>query len=34
LQSVHVDGDASMIGKILKVKVTKSRDNSLEGIVS
>jgi tRNA-2-methylthio-N6-dimethylallyladenosine synthase len=34
LQSVHMDGGASMIGKILKVKVTKSRDNSLEGIAS
>ena len=34
LQSVHMDGNNSMIGKIIKAKVTKSRDNSLECVIS
>ena len=33
LQSVHMDGNISMIGEIKKVKVTKSRDNSLECVI-
>ena len=34
LQTVHMDGKASMIGKIIKAKVSKSRDNSLECVIS
>ncbi|MBN44107.1 MAG: tRNA (N6-isopentenyl adenosine(37)-C2)-methylthiotransferase MiaB [Rhodobiaceae bacterium] len=33
LQPVHMTGDTSFIGKILKVKIIKTRDNSLEGII-
>ena len=33
LQSVHMDGNTSMIGEIKKAKVTKSRDNSLECVI-
>mgnify|MGYP005694088215 FL=1 len=34
LQTVHMDGKASMIGQIIKAKVSKSRDNSLECVIS
>ena len=33
LQSVHMDGNTSMIGEIIRAKVTKSRDNSLECVI-
>ena len=33
LQPVHMSGDESFIGENLKVKITKTRDNSLEGII-
>ena len=33
LQSVHMDGDPSFIGEIVKAKIIKTRDNSLEGII-
>jgi tRNA-2-methylthio-N6-dimethylallyladenosine synthase len=33
LQPVHMSGDASLIGENLKVKIIKTRDNSLEGII-
>ena len=33
LQSVHMDGDSSFIGEIVKAKIIKTRDNSLEGII-
>tara|TARA_B100001778_G_scaffold67649_1_gene53372 strand:- start:1403 stop:2755 length:1353 start_codon:yes stop_codon:yes gene_type:complete len=33
LQPVHMTGDTSLIGEILKVKIVKTRDNSLEGII-
>ena len=33
LQSVHMDGNISMIGEIIRAKVTKSRDNSLECVI-
>ena len=33
LQPVHITGDTSLIGEILKVKIIKTRDNSLEGII-
>ena len=33
LQPVHMSGDASFIGEILKVKIIKTRDNSLEGVI-
>ena len=34
LQTVHMDGNAAMIGQIIKAKVSKSRDNSLECVIS
>ena len=33
LQSVHMDGNTSLIGEIIRAKVTKSRDNSLECVI-
>ena len=33
LQSVHMDGNTSMIGEIIRAKVTKSMDNSLECVI-
>ena len=33
LQPVHMTGHARFIGEILKVKIIKTRDNSLEGVI-